>query len=197
MIISDIIIMNYCFISTIGFLKKFSFLKQIGFKIINFIISLEIENRIWGIDSIEQLLFEYVELLERFNNNKTTKISSNYKTVNTNNDDKFIYKAVTKKGQISYIACQFYDEKNEFKINIDLNISTSIALTKLTCSFTNKDGNPVTFARTSELMKCKNDIIMLIRRKIIEYVKVYLHQAMNNSEEVLTAITSKAKISRG
>ena len=65
MLISDIVMTNYYFINTIEFLNKHPFLKKIALKIINFIISKEIENRVWNIDSIEELLFEYIDFLDK------------------------------------------------------------------------------------------------------------------------------------
>ena len=135
MLISDIVMTNYYFINTIEFLNKHPFLKKIALKIINFIISKEIENRVWNIDSIEELLFEYIDFLDKTQVQRELFIKDQFMSIKNNDNTKFSYKARKgRDGRLTFIACQFYNKEADFSVTINLNISNTIALTKLTCT---------------------------------------------------------------
>ena len=165
MLISDIVMTNYCFINTCNFLNKHPFIKKIALKISSFIITKEIENRVWSIDSIEELLFEYIDFLDKTQVQRELFIKDKYMTIKNNDNTRFSYKArKDREGRIVFISCQFYNKDADFSVVINLNISTSIAMTKLTCTFS-KDNNPIVYSSTTDIMKYKNDIIGILRTK--------------------------------
>lgn len=197
MLISDIVMTNYYFINTIEFLNKHPFLKKIALKIINFIISKEIENRVWNIDSIEELLFEYIDFLDKTQVQRELFIKDQFMSIKNNDNTKFSYKARKgRDGRITFIACQFYNKESDFSVTINLNISNTIALTKLTCTLS-RDGIPITYSSVSDIMKHKNDIITILRTKIMEYTESYLPYAMSNMEIVMEEIKNESKEVRG
>lgn len=194
MLISDIVMTNYCFINTFEFLNKHPFFRKIALKIINFIISKEIENRVWNIDSIEELLFEYIDFLDKTKVQREIFIKDQYMSIKNNDKTKFSYKArKDKSGRITFIACQFYNKNADFSVSINLNISNTIALTKLTCTLS-RDGIPINYSSTSDIMKYKNDIISILRTKIMEYTESYLPYAMANIEMVMNEIKNESNI---
>lgn len=197
MLISDIVMTNYYFINTIEFLNKHPFLKKIALKIINFIISKEIENRVWNIDSIEELLFEYIDFLDKTQVQRELFIKDQFMSIKNNDNTKFSYKARKgRDGRLTFIACQFYNKEADFSVTINLNISNTIALTKLTCTLS-RDGIPITYSSVSDIMKHKNDIITILRTKIMEYTESYLPYAMANMEMVMEEIKNESKEVRG
>lgn len=197
MLISDIVMTNYYFINTIEFLNNHPFLKKIALKIINFIISKEIENRVWNIDSIEELLFEYIDFLDKTQVQRELFIKDQFMSIKNNDNTKFSYKArKDRDGRITFIACQFYNKEADFSVTINLNISNTIALTKLTCTLS-RDGIPITYSSVSDIMKHKNDIITILRTKIMEYTESYLPYAMSNMEIVMEEIKNESKEVRG
>lgn len=193
MLISDIVMTNYCFINTFEFLNKHPFFKKIALKIVNFIISKEIENRVWNIDSIEELLFEYIDFLDKTQVQRELFIKDQFMSIKSNDNTKFSYKArKDKNGRITFIACQFYNRDADFSVTINLNISNTIAMTKLTCTLS-KDGVPINYSSASDIMKYKNDIISILRTKIMEYTESYLPYAMANMEIVMKEIIDESK----
>lgn len=197
MLISDIVMTNYYFINTIEFLNKHPFLKKIALKIINFIISKEVENRVWNIDSIEELLFEYIDFLDKTQVQRELFIKDQFMSIKNNDNTKFSYKARKgRDGRLTFIACQFYNKEADFSVTINLNISNTIALTKLTCTLS-RDGIPITYSSVSDIMKHKNDIITILRTKIMEYTESYLPYAMANMEIVMEEIKNESKEVRG
>lgn len=194
MLISDIVMTNYCFINTFDFLNKHPFLKKIALKIVNFMITKEIENRVWNIDSIEELLFEYIDFLDKTQVQRELFIKDQFMSIKNNDNTKFSYKArKDRSGRITFIACQFYNKEADFSVTINLNISNSIAMTKLTCTLS-KDGIPINYSSTSDIMKYKNDIITILRTKIMEYTESYLPYAMSNMEIVMEEIKNESKV---
>lgn len=194
MLISDIVMTNYCFINTFDFLNKHPFLKKIALKIVNFMITKEIENRVWNIDSIEELLFEYIDFLDKTQVQRELFIKDQFMSIKNNDNTKFSYKArKDRSGRITFIACQFYNKDADFSVTINLNISNSIAMTKLTCTLS-KDGIPINYSSTSDIMKYKNDIITILRTKIMEYTESYLPYAMGNMEIVMEEIKNESKV---
>lgn len=194
MLISDIVMTNYCFINSCNFLNKHPFIKKIALKISNFIIAKEIENRVWNIDSIEELLFEYIDFLDKTQVQRELFIKDKYMTIKNNDNTKFSYKArKDKEGRITFISCQFYNKEADFSVIINLNISTSIAMTKLTCTFS-KDNTPIVYSSTTDIMKYKNDIIGILRTKIMEYTESYLPYAMTNMELVMNQLKDESKV---
>lgn len=193
MLISDIVMTNYCFINTFEFLNKHPFFKKIALKIANFIISKEIENRVWNIDSIEELLFEYIDFLDKTQVQRELFIKDQFMSIKNNDNTKFSYKAKKDiNGRITFIACQFYNRDADFSVTINLNISNTIAMTKLTCTLS-KDGVPINYSSASDIMKYKNDIITILRTKIMEYTESYLPYAMTNMEIVMKEIIEESK----
>ena len=115
-------------------------------------------------------------------------------TIKNNDNTRFSYKArKDREGRIVFISCQFYNKDADFSVVINLNISTSIAMTKLTCTFS-KDNNPIVYSSTTDIMKYKNDIIGILRTKIMEYTESYLPYAMANMELVMNQIKNESKV---
>lgn len=194
MLISDIVMTNYCFINTFDFLNKHPFFKKIALKIVNFFITKEIENRVWNMDSIEELLFEYIDFLDKTQVQRELFIKDQFMSIKNNDNTKFSYKArKDRTGRITFIACQFYNKEADFSVTINLNISNTIAMTKLTCTLS-KDGIPINYSSTSDIMKYKNDIITILRTKIMEYTESYLPFAMSNMEIVMEEIMNETKV---
>lgn len=158
------------------------FLKPLYYLIrpcIHWVMKQKLLDAIFAIDSMEELIFEFVSFMDKTKRlvpNKTTGIPELYDDPKRPN--KFVYmlaKDVMVENN-TVIVTQLSSRDDSMCIRIDLNINTSPCVTKLVCTFGKDVQTHLSVENASILMKHKKDIIEMLKEEITDHVwYVYTH----------------------
>lgn len=128
---------------------------------------------IFHIDSIEELIYEFIMFMDnahRIPVNRLTGVPKFYDDPNRSNQFIYTIKKDALVGNNTVIVCQLSSRDKHTCIRIDLNINTSPCLTNLVCTFGEDTNNYMRVDTPSVLMKYKKDIIELLKEEIIDHV---------------------------
>ena len=193
----DAYIKTFYWISRMKSNKCTSFVYPIAKIIGKFILKEKLASIIFNMNTIEELLYEYVCLADFAHFSKGVKPIS--LPINKDNESTFIYNVIKDPSRpndgVIGTNCKLYSSDYDFCIWIHLRIMTEPCITKLTCSLGNNN-KKMNVNSASELMRFKSDIIELLKIQIEEnvwYIYNYLIDHTLDNIEVIEHKISTAE----